>query len=497
MAGTVYLVGAGPGDIGLVTVRGLELIRRADCILYDRLAAPELLWEAKEGCECIYVGKADGRHSLPQEEIHRLMLEKAGQYDCVVRLKGGDPYVFGRGGEEGCFLQKHGVDFAVVPGVSSAIAGPACAGIPVTHRGLASSFRVITAHRRGESDTPMDYSSMLDVSETLVFLMGLGRVGEIADGLMRAGRAAATPAAVIAHAGTGEQQVCDGVLGDIAVRVAEAGLTSPAAIVVGAVVSLRESLQDNRELPFRHRRFLLPKIGDAPSELGVMLRRQGARVDELSVGRIVRIPVIYAPRYFDGLDWLVFTSKNGVNAFFENLFASGLDVRAVAHMRIAAVGRATAEVLRGYCLQADFICSAQNGAALGGELTARLAGESRVLYPCAGETVGELERILEAHCKLEKSCVYRNEKYNEELTNKIMLENYDAVLFTCASNARRLLRGQPAAVRKRLSAKGSVYSIGRTTSAALAELGVEEIMEADQPDYGGLVRLLLRRMGEE
>ncbi|MCM1283405.1 MAG: uroporphyrinogen-III C-methyltransferase [Muribaculaceae bacterium] len=497
MAGTVYLVGAGPGDAGLVTVRGLELVRRADCILYDRLAAPELLWEAKEGCECIYVGKADGRHSLPQEKIHELLLEKAEQYDCVVRLKGGDPYVFGRGGEEGCFLQKHGMDFVVVPGVSSAIAGPACAGIPVTHRGLAGSFRVITAHRRGESDTPVDFSSMLDASETLVFLMGLGRVGEIAEGLMRAGRAAATPAAVIAHAATWEQQVCAGVLEDIAARVAEAGLTSPAVIVVGAVASLRESLQDHRELPFRHRRFLLPKIGDAPSRLGLMLRRQGAEVDELSVGRIVRIPAVYAPERFDGVDWLVFTSKNGVNGFFENLFASGLDVRAVAHMQIATVGRATAEVLRGYGLQADFICDTQTGEALGRELAARLAGESRVLYPCAGENAGELARILEAHCRLEKSCVYRNEKYNEELTKEIVLENYDAILFTCASNARRLLQGQPVAVRKRLSAKGSVYSIGRTTSAALAELGVEEILEAERPDYGELVRLLMGTLGGE
>ena len=177
MAGKVYLVGAGPGDPGLVTVKGLELIQKADCIVYDRLSAPELLSYAKEDCEFIYVGKADRHHTLLQEEINELLVTKAKEHACVVRLKGGDVYVFGRGGEEGAYLRDHGIKFGVVPGISSAIAGAAYAGIPVTHRGLATSFRVITAHNRLDQTTDMDFASMLDEKETLIFLMGLSGGG--------------------------------------------------------------------------------------------------------------------------------------------------------------------------------------------------------------------------------------------------------------------------------------------------------------------------------
>ena len=235
MAGKVYLVGAGPGDPGLVTVKGLELIQKADCIVYDRLSAPELLSYAKEDCEFIYVGKADRHHTLLQEEINELLVTKAKEHACVVRLKGGDVYVFGRGGEEGAYLRDHGIKFGVVPGISSAIAGAAYAGIPVTHRGLATSFRVITAHNRLDQTTDMDFASMLDEKETLIFLMGLSKVGEIAEGLIQAGRSPMTPAAVISHATTSEQRTCVGILQDIERRVADAVLTSPAMIVIGDV----------------------------------------------------------------------------------------------------------------------------------------------------------------------------------------------------------------------------------------------------------------------
>ena len=171
--GIVYLVGAGPGDPGLITQKGMQLLKKADCIIYDRLASPELLAYAREDCECIYVGKADRHHTLPQEEINALLVRKAKEYACVVRLKGGDVYVFGRGGEEGMFLQEHGISFVVVPGVTSAIAGAAYAGIPVTQRGVATSFRVITAHNRHDQTTDMDFASMTDKTETLIFLMGL------------------------------------------------------------------------------------------------------------------------------------------------------------------------------------------------------------------------------------------------------------------------------------------------------------------------------------
>lgn len=247
--GIVYLVGAGPGDPGLITQKGMQLLKKADCMIYDRLASPELLAYARDDCECIYVGKADRHHTLPQEEINALLVKKAKEYDCVVRLKGGDVYVFGRGGEEGMFLREHGISFVVVPGVTSAIAGAAYAGIPVTQRGVATSFRVITAHNRHDQTTDMDFASMTDKTETLIFLMGLSKVAEIAEGLTDAGRNPMTPTAVISHATTVQQKCVVGNLANIAKRVAEEGLTSPAMIVVGNVVALREKLNFYEKQP--------------------------------------------------------------------------------------------------------------------------------------------------------------------------------------------------------------------------------------------------------
>lgn len=234
--GKVILVGAGPGDPGLITVKGLQAIHEADCLVYDRLVSPELLKEAKAGCELVFVGKEPGRHAVPQDAINRLLVEKARAHRLVVRLKGGDPFVFGRGGEELVFLRERGVACEVVPGVTSAIAGPAAAAIPVTHRGLARGFHVFTAHGTDDALEAMDFAALVKAGGTSVFLMGLSLVGEIAARFMSAGAAPATPAAVISRATTAEQREVVGTLADIAARVAEARLVSPAVIVIGAAV---------------------------------------------------------------------------------------------------------------------------------------------------------------------------------------------------------------------------------------------------------------------
>ncbi len=237
-AGTVYLVGAGPGDPSLITVRGLALLRRAEVVVYDRLVHPGLLGEAHPGAERVYVGKAPGRHACPQEAIHTLLIERARQGCVVVRLKGGDPFVFGRGGEEGAALAGAGVRFEVVPGVTSAVSVPACAGIPVTHRGVASAFTVVTGHACAASSEP-DWAALGEAG-TLVILMGLGRLAEIARRRVRAGRAPETPVAVIRCGSTAEQEVVEGTLADIAGRAA--GLRPPGTVVVGEVVRLRHTL---------------------------------------------------------------------------------------------------------------------------------------------------------------------------------------------------------------------------------------------------------------
>lgn len=240
--GKVYLTGAGPGDIELLTIKALRVVQEADVIIYDRLANPDILKEAKEGCEFIYVGKEDGRHTLPQEQINEVIYESAMQYDTVVRLKGGDPLVFGRGGEEGKYLHDRGVAYEIIPGITSAISVPAYAGIPVTHRGVAVSFRVVTGHETPNKETSQIDWDSLGSDETVVFLMGLHNLKNIAKNLIKVGREATTPCAVISRGTTKEQKTVVGTLEDIYEKVKVAELPTPALIVVGKVVKLRDDL---------------------------------------------------------------------------------------------------------------------------------------------------------------------------------------------------------------------------------------------------------------
>lgn len=505
MSGMVYLVGAGPGDPGLVTARGLELIKKADCIIYDRLSAPELLDYARADCEQIYVGKADQHHTLPQEEINALLVEKARLLSNVVRLKGGDVYVFGRGGEEGIYLAEHGIAFTVVPGVSSAIAGAAYAGIPVTHRGIATAFRVITAHNRKDQTTEMDFASMRDDQETLIFLMGLSKVGEIADGLMEAGRTGNTPVAVISHATTPAQKVCVGSLDTIAQKVSVQQLTSPAMIVVGEVVRLRETLNVFEKMPLFGKKYLVPKIGSEPSRLAERLRAKGAAVTECMVGEIVGIPARYTRQELSQVDILLFTSQNGVEYFMRNLFASGLDVRILSHARLVVIGQKTAQKLREYGLCADFIPEKFDSDALLSELKQymkQLHADDpfrRLVtwYPTAKNAKDELVDGLLEVCDCGRLNVYDNVVCEPKINgtpasiNDEELISYDGIFFTCASSAERLLGGKNLEFLQQLGVHTSIYSIGPKCSRALGSLGITPVIEAGVHTYEGLLRLIL------
>ena len=495
----VYLVGAGPGDPGLVTVKGLEVIKKADCIVYDRLSAPELLGYARADCEKIYVGKADRHHTLPQEEINALLAEKAKEYSCVVRLKGGDVFVFGRGGEECEYLRGHGISYTVIPGVTSAVAGPAYAGIPVTHRGTATSFRVITAHQKDSDAFPaLDFSSMLDPKETLIFLMGLSHVKEFAQGLMDAGRIADTPAAVISHATTEKQRVCEGKLSDIAKRVQKENLTSPALIVVGTVVELRRKLSFFENRPLWGKQYLVTKIGEEPSRLGAMLRAKGAQVTECKTGEIVGIPAVYTAQELSHVDVLLFTSANGVHYFMQNLFASGLDVRALSHTRCAVIGTKTGQKLKEYGICADFMPSHSNTIDFADEMKTYLDQtfasdpfkRAVIWYPMAKNAKDDLVDALLSFCDCGRLNVYENlpcpvEGFEEP-------GGYDAVFFTCASSAERLLDAMGEEEALALGADTAVYSIGPKCSMALGKRGVSPVMEAAVNTYEGLVNCVLR-----
>ena len=487
MAGTVTLVGGGPGDAGLITVKGLKAVREADCIVYDRLSSPELLEEAKPGCEFVYVGKASHHHTMKQAGINRLLVEMSMKYDKTVRLKGGDPYVFGRGGEEGIYLKENGVPFEVVPGVTSAIAGPIYAGIPITHRGIAHGFHVVTAHDKDDKLTEIDFAAMAKGKETCVFLMGLSKVKEIAGKLVEAGMPKSTKAAVVSCAATPEQKTCVSDLEHIADEVKCANLVSPAVIVVGEVVSLREKLDFFENRPLFGKRFFIPTIGEKPTRMQELLQKQGAMVKAVQVGEIVNQKKIFTTEELSHVDCLVFTSKNGVSAFFDRLFASGLDVRSLAGCKIASIGDKTSELLRDYGICADLTPKEFHSDALAEELKKVLAREETVWYFKAGNADAHLKKALQEFCRFEEVVIYENKSVEFDLEEVGDITGYDGVIFTCASSAVRLIQK----AGKEWETSVPSYSIGPKTTACLKKLGVENILEAERADYESILSAAL------
>lgn len=483
MAGTVYLVGGGPGDPGLITVKGLQAIRKADCIIYDRLSSLELLEEAKAGCEWIYAGKASHYHTMKQEEIHRLLLKKSMEYRTIVRLKGGDGYVFGRGGEEGLFLKEKGVPFEVIPGVTSGIAGLAYAGIPITHRGMALGFHMVTAHNKSDELAEIDFAAMARGKETCVFLMGLSKVEEIADRLMEAGMPCTTKAAVISCATTPEQRTCVSDLAHIGEEVKREKLSSPAVIVVGEVVSLRDKLDFFETRPLFGKRYLIPKVGEKSTRLKELLQSQGAAVDEVQVGTIVYKSRMFTAEELEEVDWLIFTSKNGVKAFFQAISESKLDVRKLAGCKTAAIGNKTAEELIKYGIYTDFVSDKFYSTAFAESLKKLLTGGEKVWYLKAGNADRYLGELLD--CRFEEIVIYENQAVKPELGKLRPLGDYDGVFFTCASSVERLF----GALGTEWEKFCRIYSIGPKTTACLKLYGVEEVLEATQSTYEGLVDL--------
>jgi uroporphyrinogen III methyltransferase/synthase len=356
----VYLVGAGPGDPGLITVKGLEVLQKAQVVVYDQLASPELLKEAPGDAEIIYVGKKAGAHALPQEGINQLLVDKARAGLTVVRLKGGDPFVFGRGGEEALALAAAGLPFEIVPGVTAAVAVPAYAGIPVTHRGLASLVTFITGHEdptKEESAIPWD--TLAKTRGTLVFLMGVKNLADNCRQLLAGGRSPETPAAVIEKGATLEQRTVTGVLGNIAAKAKEAAIKPPAILVVGEVAGLRKNLQWWESRPLWGKTAVVTRTREQASVLVALLAAAGARcleVPTIDIGPPDDLgPLDEALQNLSRYKWVVFTSANGVAGFMKRLCDQGQDVRALGGAKIAAIGPATAQALGAWGLTADVV----------------------------------------------------------------------------------------------------------------------------------------------
>ena len=354
----VYLIGAGPGDPGLLTLHGKAVLKRADVLIYDYLASPSLLDWARPEAERIFVGKRAGLHALPQTEINRLLIARAREGKIVARLKGGDPYLFGRGGEEAQALSEAGIPFEEIPGVSSTIAGPAYAGIPLTHRACASSVTIITGHEDADREiSAHDWPSLARSASTLVFVMGMKLLPEISARLIAAGLSPDTPAAVIHWATLPEQRSLAARLDDLPDRAKEAGFINPSIVVVGEVVRLRDQLNWFEQRPLYGKTVVVTRSREQAGDLAAGLEELGARVARFPV---IAIRPLADTRTVDAAiaalaayDWLVFTSANGVSCFWERLTAAGLDSRCLAGRRVAVIGPATAKALERRGIRAD------------------------------------------------------------------------------------------------------------------------------------------------
>ncbi|MCB6609664.1 uroporphyrinogen-III C-methyltransferase [[Clostridium] symbiosum] len=441
----VYLVGAGPGDAGLLTVKGRELLKEADTVIYDALAGDGILGWIPEEAEQIYVGKRSGCHSSTQEEINKILVEEGKKGRLVVRLKGGDPFVFGRGGEEVKALLENHIPFEVVPGITSAVAVPAYCGIPVTHRGKASSFHVITGHSEAGKEGSVDYEALVKTGGTLIFLMGVGAAEEICGGLIRAGISEETPAAFLQEGTTAGQRKVISTVSRLAEDGRAAGIKPPAIMVIGEVCSLGGtcSWAENRALSGR--KILVTRPERRASGMTGRLRAAGAEVVELpSVKTELPEDLSSIYRALDKIDkygWLVFTSPSGVELFFEVMAGRKMDIRSLAGIKIAVIGRATGAVLEERGLYPAYMPKRYYAKELGEGLVTRAAGE-RILILRAEQGSPELTRPLrEAGVSYDDTVLYRTVIPGENaqakrVRQKLAVHDFDYVTFTSGSTVR-------------------------------------------------------------
>ena len=517
---TVYLVGAGPGDPGLMTARGVELLESADIVVYDYLANSALVDRVKPGAETVYVGKKGFSAHVTQDQINELLVQKARELEArgggmLVRLKGGDPFVFGRGGEEALALVAAGIPFEVVPGVTSGIAAPAYAGIPVTHRGVSSSVTFITGHEDPTKNvSAIDWTALARLAQaggTLCFYMGMRNLEMIAERLMAQGAAAETPVALVRWGTTNAQETLVAPLSDVARRAREEGFGAPAIILVGPVAGLRESLAWFETRPLFGRTVVVTRSRSQASAFSVQLRALGAQVIEFPTIEFAEPddfgPLDDAIGRLAGYDWVVFTSVNGVDAFFRRLAAREggfTDARAFASVRVAAIGPATAERLEAHGIQADVLPDEYRGEAVfdaieqaSGRFGIELS-QARVLVPRAQVAREALPELLRnAGAQVDVAPAYKTvlpaAAAADALVQRLEAGEVDAVTFTSSSTARNLLEllgGHDDALRN-----ARLFSIGPITTATLAKAGFTEVQEAAEYTIPGLVDALVNAYG--
>jgi uroporphyrinogen III methyltransferase/synthase len=514
--GIVYLVGAGPGDPGLITLKGAECLRKADVVVYDRLAAPGLLAFARPGAEMVYAGKSPDRHSMGQAEINNLLVDRAGEGKVVVRLKGGDPFVFGRGGEEAEVLAEKGISFEVVPGVTAAVAVPAYAGIPVTHRACTATLAVVTGNEDPDKDdSAIAWDKIATGAGTIVFLMGMANLPRIIRRLVENGRALHTPVALIRWGTRPEQDTIVGTLADINEKAAAAGFKNPAVIVVGEVVALRDKLNWFERKPLFGRRVLVTRSREQASALSAMIADLGGEPVEFPTIQVAG-PLDFGPldEAIDALEtyrWVVFTSVNGVSAFFKRLRRHKKDVRALHAAALCAIGPKTREALEQYGLMVEYVPEEYRAEEIVAGLSKKIKPGERVLLPRADIARKVLpEALRQMGAMVDEVTAYRTVVQSPEGSRgtgpgggrggvtpgaekvRAMLEagEIQIITFTSSSTVRNFVRLLEAPDLGRLLSGVKTACIGPVTADTARELGIRVDVVASEYTIEGLVEAI-------
>ena len=474
----VYLIGAGPGDPGLLTLRGKDLLSRADVVVYDYLANKAFLDFCRKDAQIYYVGKKGGDHTLPQDKINDLLVDMAKSGKMVARLKGGDPFVFGRGGEEAEELIAAGCDFEVVPGVTSAVAAPAYAGIPITHRSFTSSVSFITGHEDPtKAESSLNWAAFAQSGSTLVFFMGVKNLPHITENLMKAGMSGDTPAALVRWGTTCRHKSLVATVATMPEEAKKHGFAPPSLFVVGGVVGLHETLSWYEKRPLLGKGVVVTRSREQASDLTRLLAEEGACCYEFPAIEIAPLadtaPVRAAIETLYENDWVIFTSANGVDCFFEQLDAANLDARAFAGIQVAAIGPATAQKLAERGLRADFLPERFVAESVVEGLLARDVQGKKVLIPRAREARDVLpEKLTAAGCAVTVLPVYDTRPVDQdpdELIEAIKAGDIHYVTFTSSSTVKNFFAQIPAEVLKASQVKTAC--IGPITAATLAEYG--------------------------
>lgn len=495
MRGKVYLIGAGPGDYKLITLKALECIRKADVIIYDRLANIEYLKEAKDSCEFINVGKESSNHLLPQDEINQLIIEKALQGKIVTRLKGGDPYVFGRGGEEAELLYDANIDFEVVPGITSPIGGLCYAGIPITHRDHASSFHVITGHARkdGKETKEINWNALANVKGTLVFLMGIANLKNICENLIKEGKDKNTPVALVSWATRFNQRVVTATLENAYEVAIKENVKPPTLIVVGTVVSLREKLNFFENKTLFGKNIVVTRSRTQSSVLSEKIRDMG--------GNPIEVPTIKIQKIEDNKEleieinkiknytYIIFSSKNAVDIFFDKLNDMGYDARALYNIKICAVGGETAKAIKSRGIIADIVPQKYVAEELYEELKEIVNKNDKILIPRAKNARDFLVNKLSEICYIKEVITYESiidyDKKNLAL-EVINDEKVEYITFSSSSTVKNFITLIGEDNIEKLENK-KIVSIGPITSKTIKDFGLEVYKEAEAATIDSII----------